>query len=169
MPAVCAHLPRLGHFWLRGSPRSQHPRPACRRAASQPLTLCFANATSGHNHDTNERILRYPDGNVRRIRYPAPVAEDAEAGEPGGDSWEVVSVWKAPGKARKPADQPPQLQQPAAAAAAPPPAAPAPPEQLPQVSNDGARAAGEHKGLPELQEQLTEPSATLASYLGCPR
>ncbi|GAB4814538.1 hypothetical protein N2152v2_001584 [Parachlorella kessleri] len=87
---MTARLPRLGPLsGLRGAS-------AAPRRHLLPIT-CFAyTASDAHRQGTYERILRYPDGNVRRIRYPAPVEEDlSSCTEASGDSWETLNVWKA--------------------------------------------------------------------------
>lgn len=80
---------------------------------------------------TYERILRYPDGRERRIRYPVP-SEDATLC--GGDEWETRNAWKA-ARARTTSQLPsrPTPPQPAAPRkpAAPPPPPDRPPESIP--------------------------------------
>lgn len=110
----CRAAPAAGK---RGSPRRL------------PLVpTCFAHTASNHGQQgcpqSVERILRYPDGNVRRIRYPAPVdpTPDLEVAS------DTISLWKQAAQRGATPRQPPPMQTPQAlptAAQAPPvPAAP---------------------------------------------
>lgn len=74
-------------------------RAAPRRAPA--LALAFAaglhaeGPRRGGSGATYERVLRYPDGRERRIRYPMPPA-DAVAEDLGTDcSWDTLNEWKS--------------------------------------------------------------------------
>lgn len=78
---------------------------------------------------TYERILRYPDGRERRIRYPVPSEDPTIC---GGDEWETRNVWKA--SRTRTASKLPSRPTPPQPTAVPKPAAPPPPPDRPPES-----------------------------------
>lgn len=64
-----------------------------RNRCTTPVS-CFAHTASNSRHGTYERVLRYPDGHERRIRYPAPVL-DEESVDVHGETWESLNYWTA--------------------------------------------------------------------------
>ncbi len=85
--------PSLGFSGLQKSRRKQRGG----RNATRQTVLNFAGT---FDRRTYERVLRYPNGHVRLIRYPAPpreavaVSQDA-LDEDYTDSWETLNVWKS--------------------------------------------------------------------------
>lgn len=72
------------------------PSSASARATS--VVYAFAGSGAGDygtgKTATYERVLRYPDGGERRIRYPVIPAEDPPASESCAEDWETLNAWK---------------------------------------------------------------------------
>lgn len=88
--------PSLGH------PTSHLQRHCCahkhqRIVAKASVTHSNSCDSKKHKHRTYERVLRYPDGNVRYIRYPAAdtlsESRDEEEDEAAYTAWDVTGLW----------------------------------------------------------------------------
>jgi len=64
-----------------------------------PPVQAFANSCTENygsaGEATYERILRYPDGRERRIRYPVPSDDAPIAAIDAGEDWITLNAWKA--------------------------------------------------------------------------
>lgn len=86
--------------------RAATPQPSTRRTSSllvaafaQSSSSCPAWRSAGASDHTYERVLRYPDGKERRIRYPLPPAEDPRCedltdGCWADTCWEPREAWR---------------------------------------------------------------------------
>ncbi|GBF93174.1 hypothetical protein Rsub_05906 [Raphidocelis subcapitata] len=105
---------------------------------------------------TKDRVLRYPDGNVRHIRYP--VADTVEDDDDGGGAWDVAGL--PPGRARQQRQQQ-QLQRASSKPRAAGPAAAAPaPQQPAAAGTPGAAAAGAAPARPDAGARDAQPSTS---------
>lgn len=141
----CAGSPSCRRWNTRALPPlrpAAGPRPARTRLRPEAFAQGYANRADapGRRHEDGpyERVLRYPNGTERRIRYPPPPpvdprSEDLTDGCWADSCWEPRAQWlglAAAGGSASSCD----VQARAAAAAAPPPPqqAPAPGSFLPQ-------------------------------------
>lgn len=98
MPAIqlyghfLAYLHRVCSPSGRGAPVQTSIRG--RTCVVQAFAESYAHSCGGAGCATHERILRYPDGRERRIRYPV-VVDDPSTLDSGHEDWETRNAWKA--------------------------------------------------------------------------
>eukprot|EP00879_Flechtneria_rotunda_P002367 GHRR01002562.1.p1 GENE.GHRR01002562.1~~GHRR01002562.1.p1 ORF type:complete len:281 (+),score=54.76 GHRR01002562.1:112-954(+) len=73
------------------------------RSASADTRL-HAHATH-HERHTQERVLRYPDGHVRYIRYPVEMTIDEEEEDSSFAAWDVSELWDTRSRGNQGAQQ----------------------------------------------------------------